>query len=343
MACVPEALCVQSIALSITNKYTDCMSETYNSRSGASRGLNNLKRLAYFAEVAETGSFTAAAERLGITKAVVSQQVARLEAAFGTTLLVRTTRSVRLTEEGRAFHERCVRILSEVHSAFDMLENKDRAPSGMLRLTAPFEYGIAIVIPALAEFQRRFPACTTDLVISDRTLDQVENDIELAIRVGWLADSTLRARKIGSFQQLLVASPEVAAALPHDAGPEQHASLPFVANANLRAPLDWTFTDTSGEQRSVRFSSSIAISATLGVLEAVRGGMGASVLPDFVIADDLAAGRLVHLMPRWQLKSGGIHAVVPATRFRPARVSAFIDILTEQERGRRREAGVKMR
>ena len=91
----------------------------------------------------------------------------------------------------------------------------------------------------------------------------------------------------------------------------------------------------SGEQRSVRFSSSIAISATLGVLEAVRGGMGASVLPDFVIANDLAAGRLIHLMPRWQLESGGIHAVVPATRFRPARVSAFIDILAEQERGRK--------
>ena len=103
---MPAAICAQSIAVSTVNKYTDCMSETYNSRSDASRGLNNLKRLAYFAEVAEAGSFTAAAERLGITKAVVSQQVARLEAAFGTTLLVRTTRSVRLTEEGREFHER---------------------------------------------------------------------------------------------------------------------------------------------------------------------------------------------------------------------------------------------
>jgi DNA-binding transcriptional LysR family regulator len=309
------------------------MSQAYNQRDGANRGINNLKRLAYFAEVVETGSFTAAAERLGITKAVVSQQVAKLEQAFETTLLVRTTRSVRPTEEGRAFYERCARILAEAQEAFDGLEVDDRAPTGMLRLTAPFDYGVAVVVPAIAEFHRRFPACTADVVISDQTLDPVEKDIELAIRVGWLTDSNLRARRIGSFQQILVASPALAAGLD-DAEPGQIADLPFVANSVLRDPLGWTFANGDGQQRSVRLSSTLAIDATLGVLEAVRGGVGASVLPDYAVQADLASGRLVRLLPAWSLPSGGIYAVTPATRFRRARVTAFLNVLLEWERRR---------
>jgi DNA-binding transcriptional LysR family regulator len=310
------------------------MSKAYNQPDSANRGINNLKRLAYFAEVVETGSFTAAAERLGITKAVVSQQVAKLEQAFETTLLVRTTRSVRPTEEGRAFYERCARVLSEAQEAFDGLEADDRAPSGMLRLTAPFDYGVAVVVPAIAEFQRRHSACTADILISDQTLDPVEKDIELAIRVGWLNDSNLRARRIGSFQQILVGTPDLAARLADEAKPDEIATLPFVANSLLRDPLGWTFSDGEGRERSVRFAASLVIDATLGALEAVRSGVGASVLPDYAAQADLASGRLVRLLPDWRLKSGGIYAVTPATRFRRARVSAFLDVLVEWERRR---------
>jgi DNA-binding transcriptional LysR family regulator len=310
------------------------MSRTYNQNDGANRGINNLKRMAYFAEVVETGSFTAAAQRLGITKAVVSQQVARLEQAFETTLLVRTTRSVRPTEEGRAFYERCARILLEAQEAFDGLEADDHAPTGTLRLTAPFDYGVAVVVPAIAEFHRRFPACTADVLISDQTLDPVEKDIELAIRVGWLNDSTLRARRIGSFQQILVGAPGLAARLTDRTQPDQIADLPFVANSVLRDPLGWIFSHDEGRQRSVRFSATLVIDATLGALEAVRAGAGASVLPDYAVQADLASGRLVRLLPDWRLESGGIYAVTPATRFRRARVSAFLDILIEWERRR---------
>lgn len=310
------------------------MPKTYNQNGSGNRGINNLKRMAYFAEVVETGSFTAAAERLGITKAVVSQQVARLEQAFETTLLVRTTRSVRPTEEGRAFYERCARLLLEAQEAFDGLEADDHAPTGMLRLTAPFDYGVAVVVPAIAEFHRRHAACTADVVISDQTLDPVEKDIELAIRVGWLNDSNLRARRIGSFQQILVGSPDLAARLAGRIQPDQIADLPFVANSVLRDPLGWTFSDGEERQQSVRFSATLAIDATLGALEAVRSGVGASVLPDYAAQGDLASGRLVRLLPEWRLESGGIYAVTPATRFRRARVSAFLDILIEWERRR---------
>ncbi len=310
------------------------MSEAYNPRVGSNRGINNLKRLAYFAEVVETGSFTAAAERLGITKAVVSQQVAALERAFETTLLIRTTRSVRPTEEGRAFYARGARVLAEAQAAFDGLETSDRAPTGMLRLTAPVDYGIAVIVPVIAAFQRRYPECTVDFVLGDATLDPVGSDIELAIRVGWLVDSALRSRRIGAFEQLLVASPGFAGHRDRDATPEQVAGLAFVANSNLRDPLGWTFRTEDGRQQSLRFAATLAISATLGVLQAVRDGGGVAILPDFAVADDLASGRLVRLLPDWHLDSGGIYAVMPDTRFRPARVTEFLDMLSDHERRR---------
>lgn len=308
------------------------MPTAYNPRAAANHSINNLRRLAYFAEVVETGSFTAAAERLGITKAVVSSQVARLEQAFETTLLVRTTRSVRPTEEGRIFYERCVKILSEAQAAFDGLAAGEGAPTGLLRLTAPLDYGVAMVVPAIATFRERFPACTVDLVLDDRTLDPVGSDIELAIRVGWLADSALRARRIGTFGQILVAGPDHAVA--PNAAPADVATLPFIANGNLADPLGWTFRSKDGEAQTIRFDTALSISATIGVLQAARGGAGLAILPDFAVADDLASGRLIRLLPDWQLDHGGVHAVMPGTRFRPARVTAFLDILAERERWR---------
>src|SRR4051812_31565241 len=125
------------------------MSKANNQTDAGLGGLGNLRRLAYFAAVVETGSFTAAADRLGITKAVVSQQVARLEREYKTSLLVRTTRRVQATDVGRAFYERCAVVLREAARAFEGLAERSVAPSGTLRLTAPFDYGVGVVVPAI--------------------------------------------------------------------------------------------------------------------------------------------------------------------------------------------------
>lgn len=292
--------------------------------------LANLKRLAYFAAVVETGSFTAAAERLGITKAVVSQQVARLEQEFHTALLTRTTRRVAATAAGQAFYERCALILAQAHDAFDELNEAAAMPSGTLRLTAPLDYGIAAVVPAIAEFTRRHPRCKVDAMLSDQWLDVMAGDVELAIRVGWLTEPSVQARQIGTFRQVLVAAPSWQPRLAGLAHPEDLGALPFVANAALREPGRWRFSRGDDQQSSVSVTSVISLDATLAVREAVRQGAGLSVLPDYVVADDLAAGHLVPVMPAWTLPSGGIHAVFPATRFRPAKVRAFVEVLQER-------------
>ena len=299
----------------------------------------NLNRLAYFTAVIDTGSFTAAAARLGITKAVVSQQVARLEEELGTTLLVRTTRRVETTEAGRAFHARCVVILRESEDAFVDIGRAAASPTGTLRLTAPFDYGAAVVVPALAEFTRRYPACRAALSLSDKMLDLVSGQLDMAIRVGWLKDSSFVARRIASFRQLLVCAPSFADALSHVGKPEDLQAFPFVANTALREPLDWTFSRHKAERRAVRGRSTFAIDATPAVHAAVLAGAGLSVLPDYLVHADVASGRLLHVLPGWSLPSGGIHAVFPAARFRPAKVSAFLELLTDQET-RRAEQGI---
>lgn len=310
------------------------MPKTYNEGEARLGGFANLRRLAYFAAVVETGSFTAAAERLGITKAVVSQQVSRLESEFRVSLLVRTTRKVQVTEAGQAFYLRCALILREAEDAFDELAETSAEPSGMLRLTVPFDYGVGVVVPAIAAFTRRYPACKVDTILSDHTLDMMSGNIELAIHVGWLADTSLQARKIGAFQQLLVAPPSMAAQVARLSRPEEIAKLPFVANTALRNYLQWDFSLNEIERQSVTVQSSILLDATLAVREAVCEGAGLSVLPDYAIADDIATGRLIHVLPKWRLPSGGIHAVFPAARFRPAKVRAFVDLLVDREQQR---------
>ena len=310
------------------------MHKTDNHEPATGAGLNNLRRLAYFAAVVETGSFTAAAERLGITKAVVSQQVARLEREFRTALLVRTTREVRTTEAGKSFYQRCALILREAEDAFDELAGTSEEPIGTLHLTAPFDYGIGVVVPAITEFTRRYPRCKVHAVLSDQSLDIVSEDIELSIRVGWLTESGLQARRIGSFRQLLVAPSAMRAQMERLTQPREIEGLPFVANTALREHLRWHFSKSEIERQTVNMHSSIFLDATLAVRAAVLAGAGLSILPDFAVSDDLATGRLVHVLPAWSLPSGGIHAVFPAARFRPAKVRAFVELLEERERRR---------
>ncbi|MGJ7580911.1 LysR family transcriptional regulator [Variovorax sp. RHLX14] len=305
---------------------------------GGGGGLSNLRRLAYFVAVAESGSFTAAAERLGITKAVVSQQVARLEREFRTSLLVRTTRKVRTTEAGQAFYLRCAPILREAEHAFDDLAETSTEPAGMLRLTAPFDYGVAVVVPAIAAFTGLHPACKVDAVLSDQTLDIMSGNIELAIRVGWLSESNLQARRIGSFRQVLVASRSMAKEISTLTRPDETTKLPFIANTALRDSLTWRFSQSTESQQTVHMHASIFLDATLAVREAVRLGVGLSVLPDYAVSEDLAEGRMIHVLPNWRLPSGGIHAVFPAARFRPMKVRAFVDLLTERESRRTQPA-----
>jgi DNA-binding transcriptional LysR family regulator len=307
------------------------MDNTYNKNSANLGDFGNLRRLVYFVAVIETGSFTAAADRLGITKAVVSQQVARLENEFRTSLLVRTTRKVQATEAGQSFYRRCTVILRDAETAFHELSEGVAEPSGVLRLTAPFDYGMNVLVPAIVAYTKRYPDCKVDAVFSDQMLDMMSSDIELAIRVGWLKESGLQGRKIGVFRQVLVASANMQSEIQHLSSPEDLTRLPFIANSALRDPLHWRFSLNDVSHEEVTMQASIFLDATLAVREAVLQSAGLAVFPDYVIANDLKSGRLIQVLPQWSLPAGGIHAVFPSARFRPAKVRAFVDLLVSQQ------------
>ncbi len=286
----------------------------------------NLNRLAYFTAVVNTGSFTKAAERLGITKTVVSQQIARLESELKTSLLLRTTRRVEPTEAGRLLYGRCVEIFRQAEDAVDELTRNNAVPSGVLRIAAPNDYGASAIAPLAAAFSRNHPACKVELLLADTKVDLLAEHIDISIRVGWLDDSTNQAKRIGDFQQCLVAASGYEAALRLEQ-PQDAADLPFIANLALREPIVWSFT-RSNEGQTVRMNPSITSDSTPAVLEATLASGGVSVLPDFLANDHIKTGRLIRLLPHWSLPSGGIHVVYPAARYRPPKVSAFVEMLT---------------
>lgn len=292
----------------------------------------NLNRLPYFAAVVDAQSFTRAAERLGVTKAVVSHQVAELEREVGATLLVRSTRRVEPTEAGRLFHARCVSILKDAGDALAEVTSAVDRPVGTLRIAAPNDFGAAVLVPIVTDFVARYPDCRVELELADQTVDLLSGRLDLAIRVGWLEDSNLQARKVGSFRQLLVARAPFASGIAQISDPSDLATHPFVANMALKHPLDWRFSRAGDADQDVQMTAAISIDTTPAVLAAVLVGGGISVLPDFLVDDLIASGRLVHVLPAWTLPSGGIHAVFPVARYRPTKVRVFLDMLVTASR-----------
>jgi DNA-binding transcriptional LysR family regulator len=289
----------------------------------------NLNRLAVFVALVRAGSFTAAAEQLGLTKAMVSQHLAKLERELGATLLLRSTRRMSLTETGTRFHADCVRLLTDAEAAIERVGGNRDTPSGTLRITTSTDYGMAVVAPALASFCQLHPQVQVDLVISDRVSDLIAERFDLAIRVGWLRDSSMHATRLGGFRQLVVAAPAYLSVHGTPRRPDDLAALGWIAMSVLATPLRWTFVSSSGNRRSVRMRQVAQANNAAAVRAMVLAGAGVAVLPDYLAKEDIRSGRLVALLVQYRLPQGGIHAVYPGKQ-PPAKVRGFIDHLRER-------------
>jgi DNA-binding transcriptional LysR family regulator len=287
-------------------------------------------KLRSFLAVMEAGGFTAAARRLGLGKSRISADVAALEARLGTALLRRTTRQVLPTEAGEALARDAAQPLRELQEALDRAACAQRGLTGSLRLTAPADYSATVLAPLLATFARRHPGLRLDLVATDAVMDLVGEGLDLAIRTGELRDSALRQRGLGSFGQVAVAAPELLTRHEPAATPPQLEAWPWIVLSGLSSPLHWTFTAEQGGQAvPIRLAPAHRASTAQVVLQWARAGLGAAILPDFMVAADLAAGRLQRLLPGWRLPRAGNYAVFPATRHPPAKVAAMIDFLAD--------------
>lgn len=293
----------------------------------------NLNRLGVFMAVIETGSLTAAGRRLGLTKSVISTHLSRLEAEVGTALLLRSTRRISPTAAGQQFFEACVSILREVDGAVAALDRENSDIHGLLRITTSADYGASVVTPVLVSMVNQFPELQIELLAVDQILNIVAEGIDVAIRLGWLRDSSQPATHLGTFSQWLVAPPSWFDRLVPVKQPSDLSNWPFVTLSILDKLEPWTFTEADGRQQTVRFDRRLSMSTTGAVRTAVQTGGGLAVLPDYLVADDVAFGRIVRVLPHWTLPSGGIYAVFPQKRHRPRKVQVFLDTLRKKIRG----------
>lgn len=288
-------------------------------------GAINLNRLVVFVAVAESKSLTAAAAKLGIAKTMVSTHMQRLEAELGASLLVRTTRRLSLTEEGAAFFASARRILNELDDAVLEVGSATAEPRGTLRVTAPIDYGAAIITPALVALRERHPELKVELILGDTRFDLIAEGIDVAIRLGRLADSSHQATLVGRYEKWLVASPQFL----RSAGRlrmSELGGLPFISLSVLGQPFTYVF-EKPGAKRRISFRSVFSANTASACREAALAGGGLAVLTDFSIREDVAAGRLLRVLPEWSLPRAEIHAVFPAARHRSVKVGVFVEAL----------------
>jgi len=294
--------------------------------------MDRFDAITAFARVVETGSFARAADRLGVSVSSVSRHVTELEAHLGARLLNRTTRSLSLTEPGRAFHERSVQLLADLEEAEASAGAGAVVPHGTLRLTAGVTFGTHHLAPAIAEFTGRFPDMRFDVELSDRIVDLVDEGFDAAVRIGAVGGQNLVARRIGSTQLVCCASPDYLARHGEPRAPDelaQHACLVYEYAPQREV---WPFVDRAGRERRVRIAGPVRANNGAFLIALAIGGRGIGYEPDFIVGPDVRAGRLVPILRDFAPPATGIHVVYPSRRHLSAKVRAFADFLIERFR-----------
>ncbi len=285
---------------------------------------NNFNRLAHFVATVDAGTITGAADALGISKAVVSKQLQMLEADVGTPLLLRNTRHLQPTEAGRVFYEDAKSALTQANNAYERVQERDKKPKGVLRITAPVDFGVSYVAPFAARFQAAYPDVSIDLNLADSPVDIIEDRYDLAFRIGQLSDSSNRARKLIGFKETAVCSPDSAARFDTDC-PGNLTGAPFVRSHAFANKAEWAF-NKGGDQRMVAPRVVAETNNTLAIRAYVTAGFCFTVLPDFLVRDDLKKGNLVRLFADWSLREGGIYAMTPPNRVRSNALQRFLEL-----------------
>jgi DNA-binding transcriptional LysR family regulator len=284
----------------------------------------NLNRLSVFAAVVAAGSFTGAAKRLGSSKAAVSEHVARLEEEIGATLLLRNSRQVTPTDAGEALYDAANRILDEADAAITEAGRETGRLAGALRVTAASDLGSTIIPHVAANLAHEHPDLRIELVVTDRPVDLVAERIDLALRIGWLADSSLKVRRIASIGQSLVGAPAYLDGAGRPKVPADLGGHRWVAFNSLHDPLHWRFAAEGGTE-DVTVVPAMGADAALAVQAMVASGGGLSILPDYLVGPAVREGRLERLLPDWDLPEVALHAIHPPTRYRPAKVRLFVE------------------
>lgn len=282
-----------------------------------------------FVRVAETGAFARAAERMGISKSILSRRVARLEQQLGAKLLTRTAQGAQPTDIGRTYFERASNILAELEAAQEVVAEAVTQVAGPIRLAGPLSFGTKHLAPALADFAKLYPEVELDVSFEDRKIDLVGGGFDLAVRIGNLPDSALIARRIAPVRAAVLASPDYLAARGRPEHPRDLARHDLLLYANVNSGDQWRFR-VGGKWETVRGRARLRADNGDLLREAACAGLGIVVLPTFIASPAIGEGKLEVLLPDYPLEESGLHIVMPPGRATTARVRALVDFLAKR-------------
>jgi len=294
--------------------------------------MDRLTEMEAFATVVDQGGFTDAAKKMGISKSAVSKHVSSLESRLGARLLNRTTRRVSPTEIGLAYYDRARRVLNDAGEADALVTAMQSAPSGMLRVSVATDFGVNHLSPILGDFLHSFPDITVNMVLNNRYVELISEGFDMAIRVGELEDSSLRARKLTETTKRMIASPDYFKKFGRPERIDDLNDHKLLHYSNQAAGNVWKITAPSGEVRQVRTAGSLTVNDGQSLLNAAIGGLGIAYLPSFLYAEPMRQGLLVDAIPELPEETQGIYAIYPPGRYTQPKVRAFIDFLVDQFR-----------
>lgn len=290
----------------------------------------DLEAWGVFARVSETGSFVRAAEELGLSKATVSKMMARLERRLGVPLMQRTSRRLSLTEAGRRSSAIARRLLADAQALEAAAMAEAATPQGLVRLAAPMSFGLAYLAPVLPEFLAAHPLVSVDLRLSDAMEDLIGGQFDAALRIADLADSTLRVRRLCRVRRVLAGAPAYFARHGRPEHPRDLSGHACLGYANLPEPDRWRFVHASGEEAAVVPAGPLVANNADALGPALRAGLGLAVQPEFVVWEDLLAGRLETVLAEWSAPEIVVNIVMPPGRARAASVTALVEFLMQR-------------
>lgn len=289
--------------------------------------MDRITGIQLYLRVVETGSFSKAAADMGVTQPTATKHVAALEAQLGARLLHRSTRGVTPTEVGQLYYDKCKRIAIELDEADNLATLLQSGVGGTLRVSCSVAFGRRVLVPLVLRFMREHPGVAVDLSFDDRYVNLVEQGIDVAVRMGRLADSTLGARYLGANPWVLVAAPSLVAQRGVPADPQALAAEDCLVYSSVMGDDRWQFRGPGGEAVSVPVRGPLRSNNLSAVLAACRAGLGFAALPWYVAGPSVAAGALQPLMQAHELPSQEVHAVFPSPKLVPGKVRTFIDFL----------------
>ena len=289
--------------------------------------MDRLAEMEAFLAVVDHGGFTDAARKIGVSKSAISKHVSSLEARLGARLLNRTTRRVSPTEIGLAYYDKATRVVADASEADEMVGAMQSAPRGELRISAPVTFGVTHLSTAIGGFLQEYEDVSVHLTLDDRFVELVSEGYDLALRIGELPDSSLRARKIGTAESRLVASPEYLATHGMPENIEDLSNHTLLHYSNLSTGNFWRLRTANGTEKHVRVGGRLTANNGEALMRAVEAGLGISQVPTFILGDAIKEGRVVPILSQCVQRDLGIYAVYPPGRFPQPKLRAFIEYM----------------